>query len=73
MDGSILNETWTVIGYPLENVKLNTSISFSEKGSLVNGPTLYEGSFVITDETLLDTFVDPTGWGKVISFESRVG
>lgn len=58
---NVLNGTWTVTGFPLEIV--NTANL--EKPCIVQGPTFYNGVFVLPDgKDPLDTFLDTTGWGK---------
>lgn len=32
------------------------------------GPTIFHGQFEITDQTIYDTYLDTTGWGKGIAF-----
>lgn len=64
-----LEGPWKVTGYPLEVKKspdlwLNNIVG---EASTAVGPTLYEGVLLLPQGqgTPLDTFVDPTGWGKV--------
>ncbi|CAH2086527.1 unnamed protein product [Euphydryas editha] len=61
-----LEGPWKVTGYPLEvkkNLELGPSNIANEASSTV-APTLYEGVLVLPEGTPLDTFIDPTGWGK---------
>lgn len=69
---------WTMTGYPLTkyDAKLldedSTSIDEEEHSEtsdnlLREGPILYAGEFSIPAGQLInDTYVDPSGWGKVI-------
>lgn len=70
---------WTITGFPLEDYSdvENVIISQSTKqdtGNLPyssyvrNGPTIFHGQFEISDLTILDTYMDTTGWGKGIAF-----
>lgn len=62
----VLNGNWSITGFPLENVKINsTTNNETENLSIADGPVLYESYFTIPDAQPLDTFLDPTGWGKV--------
>lgn len=63
-----------MFGYPLDNAeKLDQVISSSSKdGSpkielqqLRNGPAIFYGCFDILHNDLYDTFINPSGWGKV--------
>lgn len=70
----VLNGNWSITGFPLENVKINSATNNeTENLSIADGPVLYESYFTIPDAQPLDTFLDPTGWGKVffcISFKA---
>ncbi|CAG9096696.1 unnamed protein product [Plutella xylostella] len=58
----VLNGTWEVTGFPLENVDVT---GHDNPESTDRGPVLYEGAFTLPNNTqLLDTYVNPTGWGK---------
>ncbi|XP_073944056.1 ectoderm-expressed 3 isoform X2 [Choristoneura fumiferana] len=64
-DSKVLNGTWSITGFPLEKVKINTATNNeTENLSIAEGPVLYESHFTIPDSQPLDTFLDPTGWGK---------
>jgi beta-galactosidase len=38
------------------------------KSYLKSGPTLFQGEFQLSNETLYDTYIDTTGWGKGVVF-----
>jgi beta-galactosidase len=38
------------------------------KSYLKSGPTLFQGEFQLSNETLYDTYIDTTGWGKGMVF-----
>ncbi|XP_045445759.1 beta-galactosidase [Melitaea cinxia] len=61
-----LEGPWKVTGYPLE-VEKSSDLGLNNivgEASTAVGPTLYEGVLLLPQGTPLDTFVDPTGWGK---------
>ncbi|XP_047528127.1 CAD protein isoform X2 [Vanessa atalanta] len=61
-----LEGRWTVTGYGLDtnnNIELGSN-NIVGQGRSSMGPTLYEGILVLPQGQPLDTFVDPTGWGK---------
>lgn len=67
---------WTMTGFELENVdNLNNLlydvgtevVTINKNGVLNEGPVLFNAKFDITAAELYDTYLDPTGWGKVIS------
>lgn len=78
---TVLN--WTITGYPLEHYReIEKVINLSAvdphlrelldnapgRAYLRRGPTLFHGNFEIyRSAQLLDTYLDPTGWGKVFS------
>lgn len=68
-------KNWTITGYPLTNYQhirefiLKTDsrgVSVSKTGQLVKGPVVFHAEFVIMNITIYDTYLDPTGWGKVM-------
>lgn len=68
---------WTMTGYPLTeyNDDNDDSSSINEEEHsdtsdiyLHEGPIVFAGEFSIpTDRQINDTYVDPSGWGKVSS------
>lgn len=63
-----LDDKWTITGYPLEemDIAIQTNSQTSDYG-----PVLYEGLLTLPEQksdTFLDTFLDTTGWGKVLSY-----
>lgn len=70
---------WQITGFPLENYEhieemlLNAeTIELNERGLLLEGPAVMHACFDIpTDQDILDTYLDPTGWGKVCSYDYR--
>lgn len=68
MDVPLLNGrplySWTMVGFPFEN----TSWVFNVPPSTaqVDPPAFYGGEFMLpSGATPHDTYIDPTGWGKV--------
>lgn len=68
---------WTMTGYPLTNYSHmeqfiadpETTTDVSSKGVLLNGPTVWHATFTIPiGQSLYDTYLDPTGWGKGIVY-----
>lgn len=66
---------WSMTGFELENVdKLNNliydigtdTITINKNGVLNEGPVIFYAEFDITAADIYDTYLDPTGWGKVI-------
>lgn len=80
-NGIELND-WTMTKYPLENVtSIQTLINdfykeqtkpdvFEDetKNSLFISPTIFHGSFNLTSDQLCDTYLNPTGWGKGVTY-----
>lgn len=70
---------WTHTGFPLDNytaiegfierfLRSERSVSsrpINGKTFLRTGPTIFYGELSISDEEIYDTYLDPTGWGKV--------
>jgi hypothetical protein len=63
--GGEMLEDWIITGFPLHDISRlrvsnNDSYTFS-------GPGFFRGTFTLpaSDSKPLDTFLDPTGWGKV--------
>lgn len=79
---------WTMTGYPLESYNAIQRVidlhiadpalqEMSDKAPnrafLKTGPTIFSGEFDITaDIDILDTYLDPTGWGKVNIVQCRI-
>uniref|UniRef100_A0A8D8CS41 Beta-galactosidase n=3 Tax=Culex pipiens TaxID=7175 RepID=A0A8D8CS41_CULPI len=77
-------QNWTMIGIPLDNVgKIHEYInrkSLLEKrypskriipktsSPVQRGPTIFQGTFDIARIDIMDTYLDPTGWGKGVVF-----
>jgi hypothetical protein len=64
LGGKVL-EDWIITGFPLHDVsRLNVS---NDDNYTFSGPALFQGTFRLpeSDSKPLDTFLDPTGWGKV--------
>lgn len=71
---------WTITGFPfishsdiLNAIELQTGNGthledhISNQDILKASPTVFHGAFEITsDSNILDTYLDPTGWGKVM-------
>ncbi|EFN73255.1 Beta-galactosidase [Camponotus floridanus] len=60
---------WNMTGYALSDVSFLQDVMTIdiESGTLNNGPVFLRGRFTITGQPL-DTFLDPTGWGKGVAF-----
>lgn len=63
-------EDWIITGFPLSDISRldvsnNDSYAFSSPG-------FFHGTFTLPESYSepLDTFLDPTGWGKVIFFNN---
>lgn len=70
---------WTMTGFPFEDAsRMQTLIQkflqdrmnevFPDrqlKSYINNGPVVFFGEFLLSADTLYDTFLNPTGWGKV--------
>uniref|UniRef100_A0A1B0DPL1 Uncharacterized protein n=1 Tax=Phlebotomus papatasi TaxID=29031 RepID=A0A1B0DPL1_PHLPP len=76
LDYSILYN-WTVTGCPLENNEeiegytAEANRYFREntaRCSLRNGPIFFRGAFDLEPDQLMDTYLDPSGWGKGVAF-----
>lgn len=72
-DGEIELLNWTMTGFELEDftkfdeliADVGTgSVPIHKSGVLSEGPVIFYGQFDIEDE-IFDTYMDPTGWGKV--------
>ncbi|EDS39079.1 beta-galactosidase [Culex quinquefasciatus] len=77
-------QNWTMIGIPLDNVgKIHEYINrkaLLEKrypskriipkisSPVQRGPTIFQGTFDIARIDIMDTYLDPTGWGKGVVF-----
>lgn len=77
---ALLNEqplkNWNITGFPFESFSMNLDellVRIEEDPHvlshtteyLVNGPVIFQGTFDINEVDLYDTFIDPSGWGKV--------
>ncbi|XP_055686749.1 beta-galactosidase-like [Lutzomyia longipalpis] len=85
LDYSILFN-WTITGCPLENIedievhtrerspfyRENLLREGATKCTVRNGPVFFRGEFALTPEQLMDTYLDPTGWGKGVAFLNGV-
>lgn len=69
---------WTITGFPLEDYSLLESViskasskyashSFraSSRSFVKTGPTIFHAEFNLKEDQIADTYLDPTGWGKV--------
>jgi hypothetical protein len=73
--GGILLQNWTMTGFPFDSYsQIEKLIELYETGKLVlqkpgnflkGGPTIFLEIFNLTTDQIHDTFLDPTGWGKV--------
>lgn len=72
-DGFVKLNNWQITGFPLDNyehieemLSNAEAIQLNERGLLLEGPAVMHSSFDIPDDQeILDTYLDPTGWGKV--------
>lgn len=72
-------ENWNITGFSFENEsKLDDLIAADEQDPdvlnviehrtserLHNGPVIFEGEFDIKQDEIFDTYINPSGWGKV--------
>lgn len=69
-------QNWTHTGFPLSNytniynltsnTETHKPVLVDRSGYLVEGPIIFYGQFNIdNNQTIYDTYLDPTGWGKV--------
>lgn len=66
---------WTITGYPLTNyghfmelldsTKPSIDKIILQNGKLLGGPAIFHVDFNIKSKTIYDTYLDPSGWGKV--------
>lgn len=77
-------ENWNITGFSFENEsKLDELISLTEQDPdvlntiehrttdiLHKGPMIFEGKFDINQDEILDTYINPSGWGKVSIFST---
>ncbi len=73
--GGILLQNWTMTGFPFDSYsQIEKLIELYETGKLVlhksrnllgGGPAIFLEIFNLTRDQIHDTFLDPTGWGKV--------
>lgn len=72
---------WNITGFPFENAtKLDELIAFGDRESdtnrsqsrtseeLQSGPLIFHGTFDINQDEIVDTYINPMGWGKVEYF-----
>ncbi|XP_055616989.1 beta-galactosidase-1-like protein [Toxorhynchites rutilus septentrionalis] len=79
-------QNWTMIGIPLDNIEKiqnlcnkhrlekhfsNIASNFGAKPGIVRGPTIFHGTFDIAKVDILDTYVNPIGWGKGVLFINK--
>jgi beta-galactosidase len=69
LGGSELVGEWTHYSLPFNNTDLLLDLSTSSACSL---PAAFAGSFVLPNSTVLDTYLDPTGWGKGVAIVNGV-
>lgn len=78
-------KNWNITGFPFESLianlddllvrveqdpfALNRIVNRTSE-YLVNGPVIFEGTFDINEVDLYDTYIDPSGWGKVEQYIS---
>jgi beta-galactosidase len=62
LDGSDVTQTWNHYLLPFNNTNMIQTTSTS-----CDLPAVFTGTFVLDNSTLLDTFLDPTGWGKGVA------
>lgn len=73
-------KNWNITGFPFESFVLHLNellvrveqephvlnkIGNRTSEYLINGPVIFEGIFDINEVDIYDTFIDPSGWGKV--------
>lgn len=70
--GGVHLEDFTMTGFPFDNYtkieKLISKYNLTERNnhfSIENGPVLLHGEFRLNENDIYDTYLDPTGWGKV--------
>lgn len=77
-------QNWTMIGIPLDNLEKireytnrkallgkrypSKRIILKDGTPVQRGPTLFHGTFDIARIDIMDTYLDPTGWGKGVVF-----
>lgn len=71
---------WTMTGFPLDDyekieelttavrTKFGNTKMASAKSHLKSGPTMFYTEFILKEDEIADTYLDPTGWGKGIVF-----
>jgi beta-galactosidase len=80
LNGDVL-KNWVMTTYPFEDYEpIETAIAAYHKKARIlysaeysrnylrTGPTLFHGEFELGDDTLYDTYIDTTGWGKGVMF-----
>lgn len=81
LNNSTLQNGWNITGFPFENAtKLDELIAFVDQecdtnGSqgrssdeLRSGPMIFHGTFDISQDKIVDMYINPTEWGKVEYF-----
>lgn len=75
LDGQhqVLNN-WSIVGYPLTNYAHlkefvanadDDNVVLPDSGMLLNGPVVFSADFNIPNDNIHDTYLNPSGWGKV--------
>lgn len=65
---STLLYNWTITGFPLDDYsKIDKLIADSAPitPNIENGPIIFHAEFALGPSHIFDTYLDPTGWGKV--------
>lgn len=66
-DNTVLQGTWKITGFPLENVNVASKPETNGKS-----PMFYEGELILPRGEPLDTYLNTDGWGKVRCVALRV-
>jgi beta-galactosidase len=64
LGGVDLEGPWNHYRLPMNNTDLAQDLNPTDPCAL---PALFRGTFVLDNDTVLDTFLDPTGWGKGVA------
>lgn len=70
--GEVFLENWSITGFPLEDYSKIEKLIENHHGNLCDlkdclrfGPLVLYTEFELTENQIFDTYLDPTGWGKV--------
>ncbi|XP_069677601.1 beta-galactosidase-like [Periplaneta americana] len=68
--GTKVVEDWTMTGFPLNDISAISNMSTANSNFTFSAPAFFKGTFTLplSDSTPLDTYLDPTGWGKGVAF-----